>query len=59
MLARLSRVNLTRDEQSNHLGVVDGNVTHTSDTPELPDEVDQLGSAFFVEKRLEARTNNC
>lgn len=40
MLARLSRVNLTRDEQSNHLGVVDGNVKHTSDTPELPDEVD-------------------
>ena len=24
-----------------------------SDTPELPDEVGQLGSAFFTQKRLE------
>lgn len=52
MLARLSQVNLTRYEPSNHLGIVDGNVRH-SDTPELPDEVGQLGSAFFTQKRLE------
>ena len=51
MVVRLSRVNLTRDEQSNHLGIVDGNVKHISDTPELPDEVDQLGTAFFMKKK--------
>ena len=28
-----------------------------SDTPELPDEVGQLGSAFFTQKRLEHWNN--
>lgn len=35
--------------------IVDGNVKDITNTPELPDEVDQIGSAFFMEGR---RTKN-
>ena len=57
MLERLSQVSLTRDEQSSHLGIVDGNVKLLTDSPELPDEVDQLGTALLMKKKKTSSLN--